>query len=31
MAKYLESDNNPDLIGTEDWIFFAEVAAEIES
>lgn len=31
MARYLESDDDPDIIGTEDWIFFAEVAAEIES
>lgn len=31
VGRYLESDKNPDLIGTEEWIFFADIAAEIEA
>ena len=31
VARYLECENNPALVGTEEWIFFAEVAAEIEA
>ena len=31
MARCVESENDPDRIGTEDWIFFAEVAAELEA
>ena len=30
LARYLESEKEPDRIGTEEWIFFAEVAAELE-
>ena len=31
MARCLESDDDPSRVGTEDWVFFAEVASEIES
>ena len=30
VARYLESENDPALVGTEEWIFFADVASEIE-
>ena len=28
-ARYLEHPEEPELIGTEDWVFFAEVQEEV--
>ena len=29
MARYLESPKEPDLVDTEDWIFFGDVIEEV--
>ena len=29
MARYLESPEDPELVGTEDWVFFGDVVAEL--
>jgi len=28
-AKYLEYEDEPDMVGTEDWVFFGDVREEL--